>query len=87
MVLMLVLGCGFGWLGTKVEQAREQRVAEEAIVKLGGFVHYGPASGDMLRTVVAGVGKLLGEDLSKDVTEIGFGARRSATWNWHISGN
>jgi Leucine Rich repeat len=40
MVLMLVLGCGFGWLGMKVKQAREQREAVKAIRAVGGDVVY-----------------------------------------------
>jgi hypothetical protein len=41
LVLMLVFGCGFGWLGMKVKQAREQREAvetteERAMLTFGG---------------------------------------------------
>ncbi len=60
MVLMLVFGCGFGWAGVKLKQAREQRGAVKAIRKLGGSIYCESASGGMIRTAVAWVGKLLG---------------------------
>lgn len=69
LVLMLAFGCGFGWLGMKVKQAREQREAVKAIEKLGGRVG---SSGDMIRTPVAWVGTLLGEDLPVNVTGVDF---------------
>ena len=46
---------------------REQREAVTVIEKLGGSVYWKPASGGMIRTAVAWVGKFLGEDLSVDV--------------------
>jgi hypothetical protein len=36
LVLMLVLGCGLGWLAYKIKAAREQRAAVDAIHKMGG---------------------------------------------------
>ena len=42
LVLMLVLGVAFGWFAYKVEQARAQREAVEAIEKLGGYMNTGP---------------------------------------------
>ena len=70
MVLMLVLGAGFGWLAYKVNQAREQREAGEAITKLGGRVNYEPASGGLSRTVVVWLGRLWGEALGGDVVSV-----------------
>ena len=67
LVLVLVIGCGFGWLGMKLRKAREQREAVKAIEKLGGWVSYEDASSSKIRTAVVWVGKLLGEDLSGDV--------------------
>jgi hypothetical protein len=70
LVLMLAFACGFGWLAFKIKRAREQREAVEAIEELGGIVDCEPASGGMIRTAVAWVGKLLGEDLSQYVTGV-----------------
>ena len=67
MVLMLVLGCGLGWLASKIIRAREQREAVKAIEELGGRVDWKPASGGITRTAAAWVGKLMGGDWSVDV--------------------
>jgi hypothetical protein len=72
MVLILVFGCGLGWFAHKVQQARAQQEAVKAIRKLGGSVVEEPSDG-VIRTAVAGVGKLFGEDLSGDVTGVSFG--------------
>ena len=69
MVLMLVLGCGFGWLAYEIKMVREQREAVTAIEKLGGSVYWKPASGGMIRTAVAWVGKLLGQSLRQCSTK------------------
>ena len=45
LVLMLVLGAGFGWLGRQVQQARTQDQAATAIAEGDGIVYYRPASG------------------------------------------
>ena len=92
MVLMLVLG----WLGMKVKQARNQREAANAIEKLGGSVGW-PPSGGMVRTAVAWVGKLFGEDLPGDVTSVvlrgtqvsdaGLAHLRGLTQLWHLDLN
>ena len=73
LVLMLVFGAGFGWLAHQFHQARAQQKAEMAIEELGGNVGYTPASGGMVRTAVARLGKLFGEDLSLDVTGVYLG--------------
>jgi hypothetical protein len=73
MVLMLVFGAGFGWLAHQFHQARAQQKAEMAIEELGGNLGYTPASGGMIRTAVARLGKLFGEDLSLDVTGVYLG--------------
>ena len=70
MVLVLVLGAGLGWLAREVQRARAQRKAVAAIEQLGGSVEYKPASGGMIRTAVAWVGKLISEDLSGDVATV-----------------
>ena len=70
LVLMLAFACGFGWLAYKIERAREQREAVVAIEELGGIADCGPTSGGMIRTAVAWVGKLLGEDLFVDVRAV-----------------
>ena len=44
-----------------------------AIEELGGNVGYRPASGGMIRTAVARLGKLFGEDLSLDVVGVYLG--------------
>ena len=67
LVLMLALGCVCGWLASKIKRAREQREAVKAIEELGGRVDWKPASGGMIRTAAAWVGKLMGEDWSVDV--------------------
>jgi hypothetical protein len=64
MVLMLVLGSGFGWLGMELKRAREQRKEVEAIEEMGGQVADEPAPSGILRTAVAWLSQLLGEDLS-----------------------
>jgi hypothetical protein len=70
MVLMLVFGCGLGWLVSKIKLVREQTEAVKAIGELGGRVEYEPASGGMARTAVTWVGKLLREDWSMDVRAV-----------------
>ena len=73
LALILVFSCGLGWFAREVQRARAQRKAAAAIEKSGGRVQWGPPSGGMIRTAVAGVGKLFGEDLSGDVTGVWFG--------------
>jgi len=72
LVLMLLFGAVFGWFAREVQQARAHREAVKAIEKLGGGVTLVPASGGMMRTAVGGAGKLLGEDLSYDVSAVLF---------------
>jgi len=69
LVFILVFGVAFGWLAYQVQQVREQLQAARAIEELGGQVDFEPASG-VERTVVAWIGKSLGEDLSGDVTGV-----------------
>lgn len=40
LALVLVFGCGFGWLGMKLKQASEQRMIVERIARLLGYVTY-----------------------------------------------
>jgi hypothetical protein len=68
LVLILVCGCGLGWLARETQRVRTQREAAKAIEQLGGAVSYDPVSGFGVRRVVAWLGQLFGEDLSRDVT-------------------
>jgi hypothetical protein len=61
LVLMLAVGCGFGWLGMKVKEARDQREAMEVMRGCGGDVTCVAASRNTMRTAVAWVGRLLGD--------------------------
>ena len=70
VVLMLLLGAGFGWLAHEVDRARTQQKAVAAIEKLGGRVECEAVSGGMIRTAVAWLGKLFGEALSGDITQV-----------------
>ena len=70
MVLMLVIGCGFGWLAYQIKQARQQREAANVIEKLGGTIDWHPTSGGMIETAMARAGKLLGQDLLVDVRSV-----------------
>ena len=70
LVLMLAFGCGFGWLAYQIKQARQQREAANVIEKLGGTIDWDPTSGGMIRTAMAWVGKLLGQDLFVDVRSV-----------------
>jgi hypothetical protein len=70
LVLMLVLGTGFGWLGRQVQRARAQREAAAAIEGLGGHVRYTNASGGRVRGAVVWLGKLFCEDLSRDIADV-----------------
>ena len=40
LIFTVIAGFGFGWLGLKVKEARDQRLAVEAIEKLEGAVFY-----------------------------------------------
>jgi len=40
LIFVTLAGCGFGWLGFKVREARRQQAAVAAIRKSGGFVAY-----------------------------------------------
>ena len=83
LLLMLVSGCGAGWFVRKVQQARAQREAAQAIEELGGAVTY--ASGGRMRTAVAWLGELLGEELrtlslsGTQVTDAGLECLRGLT--------
>jgi hypothetical protein len=72
MVLMLAVGCGFGWLGMKVKEARDQREAVEVIRRFGGHVTCVAAPRNTMRTAATWVGRLFGEDLSEDVISVSF---------------
>ena len=72
-LLLTAIAGWFGWLAHQFHQARAQQKAEMAIEELGGNVGYTPASGGMVRTAVARLGKLFGEDLSLDVTGVYLG--------------
>ena len=67
MVLMLVVGPGFGWFAREVQRARARREAAKTIEKLGGRVTWQPPSGGIVQTAVTWVEKLFGEDFSGDV--------------------
>ena len=73
--MMLVLSCGLGWLAHEVQRALVQREAVATIAKRGAVVVWEPESGDMTKTAVAWLGKLLGEDLSGDLFCIAFTAK------------
>ena len=68
LVLMLVCGAGFGWLAHQVDRARAQKRAAVEIEKLWASVEFEDVSGGMIRTAVAWLGKLFGEDLTGNVT-------------------
>ena len=70
LVLMLLLGCGLGWFAREVHKARAQGEAKKAIEKLGGRVGWDRPPGGMMRTAVVLAGKLLGEDLYWDVSQV-----------------
>ncbi len=40
LIVVTLAGCGLGWLGVKVREARVQAAAVAAILKQGGFVFY-----------------------------------------------
>ena len=40
LLFMTLVACGFGWLGVKVQKARRQKAAVEALVKLGAWVQF-----------------------------------------------
>ncbi|MCY2987709.1 MAG: hypothetical protein NTY19_07585 [Planctomycetota bacterium] len=67
LVLMLVLGCGFGWLGREVQRARTQQRTAAAISKVGGQVSYRDVSNSRVRTAVTWLAKLLGQELPPDI--------------------
>jgi hypothetical protein len=40
LIFVTLAGCGFGWLGFKIREARQEAAAVAAIEKAGGFVFY-----------------------------------------------
>lgn len=75
--MVLLASAGMSWLAVKVQQARRQRQAVEAIRALGGFVTYDygidQAYGHPLNAPAPGLGglrRVLGADLFADVVRV-----------------
>lgn len=68
MLLMLLSGCGFGWLGREIQRARRERKAIAAM--RFGDAKYSPISGAIPRAALTWLGDLMGEDLSVQVTSV-----------------
>jgi hypothetical protein len=73
IVLMLAVGCGFGWLAHEIGHARIQRKAATEIEELGGSVEFEDVT---FPTARAWLGKFCGEDLPGDVTDVSFAGTR-----------
>jgi hypothetical protein len=74
MVLIVVFGCGLGWLAHEVHQARQQREALKAIALRHPWVSYAPnGSSSTIETGLAWLRRLVGEEeLFKTLIEVGF---------------
>jgi len=77
LIVVTLAGCGFGWLGVKMREAREQRAAVDAIKKLGGYVVYDYESDSRGVRVPnatppgpAWLRSILGDDCFRTVTEV-----------------
>ena len=93
-LLLLFLFCTipFGWLGVKMQRAREQKQAVEAIKKLGGRVQYDyqrDASGAPIKGAKppgpAWLRQLLGDDCFTNVVALSSATGRSRTATSKIS--
>ena len=80
LVFVLLVSVGLSWLGVKMNQARKQREAVEAIVKAGGVVdydyemdEYGRATEATEPAAPAWLRKVFGDDLFREVTCAGLG--------------
>ncbi len=74
LIFVTLAGCGFGWLGFKVREARRQQAAVAAIRKSGGFVAYDyqfdARGGDIPHAIPPGpawLRSLLGDDFFGNV--------------------
>jgi hypothetical protein len=74
LALMLVCGCGLGWLAHEIHQARQQREAVKAIATRQHWVSYAPnGSSSTIETGLAWLRRLVGEEeLFKTLTEVGL---------------
>jgi Leucine-rich repeat (LRR) protein len=72
LVLLAVLGVGFGWFAYTINRARERREAQTAICKLGGWIDYESAPAGLTGKAMAWLESLAGEELFLKVTEIDF---------------
>jgi len=79
LIFVTLAGCGFGWLGWRIREAREQQAAVAAIQKLGGYVTYDyqiPYSGTYeLRTeprAPVWLRAVLGDDFFRTVKAVSF---------------
>ena len=77
LVGMAVAGCGLGWLGVKVRDARRQQADVAAILKLGGSAEYdydNDAEGNRVPNAMppgpAWLRAVLGDDFFRDVTGV-----------------
>lgn len=68
LLVMLVFGCGFGWLARELQRAREQRVAVDHIRSVRGHAIYEDEVDQGVRTLLARpLGHVAGRDLFWDV--------------------
>ena len=84
LVVVTLAGCGLGWLGIKVLEARQQQAAVAAIENLGGHVRY-----DYEFTTIGGrelvdepprpawLRALLGDDFFRSVVEVDLSETRA----------
>jgi len=79
LIVVTAAGCGLGWLGWKVREARQQQAAVAAILKLGGRVSYDyqfDAAGSFLSSGAPPgpewLHALLGDDFFRSVYQIDF---------------
>jgi len=77
LIVVTLVGCGLGWLGFKVREARRQEVAVAAIEKLGGQVAYddqfdslGNYVGKVVPPGPAWLRELLGNDFFRNVRTV-----------------
>ncbi len=67
LVFVLLVSIGMSWLGVKLQRARKQREAVEAIEKAGGFVIYEQDGGS---SVPEWARAIFGDDFFVDVVEV-----------------
>ena len=78
LLIVVTLAClGMSWVATKMKQAREQKAAVEAILKVSGRITYDYQKDQFDTTSQppepAWIRKLLGNDLFVNVTKVDLG--------------